>query len=158
MKTVGATDLGGLWALEWAWHAAETNLRCVRSLGICMPNPSSSHSFRDLSVHPDRQTDGKTDMARSTRLVILIKNIWGRKPFLLPVTYFPTNDGYKVLLNLNVFQKCPRKDFWALKKWQLHVSYLVGYRVRLNDLTPLKFYHRTFTKIFFIDLRNFWKI
>jgi len=74
MKTVGATDLGGLWALEWAWHAAETNLRCVRSLGICMPNPSSSHSFRDLSVHPDRQTDGKTDMARSTRLVILIKN------------------------------------------------------------------------------------
>jgi len=33
-------------------------------------------------------------MARSTRLVILIKNIytlWGRKRFLLPLTYFPTN-------------------------------------------------------------------
>jgi len=33
-------------------------------------------------------------MARSTRLVILIKTIytlWGRKSFLLPVTYFPTN-------------------------------------------------------------------
>jgi len=30
MKTVGATVLGGLWALEWAWHIAETNLRCVR--------------------------------------------------------------------------------------------------------------------------------
>jgi len=29
--------LGGLWALEWAWHPAETNLRCA---GICMPNPS----------------------------------------------------------------------------------------------------------------------
>jgi len=32
-------------------------------------------------------------MARSTRLVILIKNIytlWGRKRFLLPVTSFPT--------------------------------------------------------------------
>jgi len=27
--------LGALWALELAWHAAETNLRCVRSFGIC---------------------------------------------------------------------------------------------------------------------------
>jgi len=33
--------LGGLWALEWAWHIAETNLRCVRSSGICMPNLNS---------------------------------------------------------------------------------------------------------------------
>jgi len=29
MKIVGATGLGGLWALERAWHAAETNLRLV---------------------------------------------------------------------------------------------------------------------------------
>jgi len=38
-------------------------------------------------------TDGQTDMAVSTRLVILIKNIYtllGRKRFLLPVTYFST--------------------------------------------------------------------
>jgi len=27
IKTVGATVLGGLWALEWAWHSTETNLR-----------------------------------------------------------------------------------------------------------------------------------
>jgi len=40
MKTVGATVLSGLWALEWAWHSAETNLRCAGVLGICMPNPS----------------------------------------------------------------------------------------------------------------------
>jgi len=36
-------------------------------------------------------------MVRSTRLLILIKNIytlWGRKRFLLPVTYFPTNLEY----------------------------------------------------------------
>jgi len=31
IKTVGATVLGGLWALEWAWHSTETNLRCVKS-------------------------------------------------------------------------------------------------------------------------------
>jgi len=65
------------------------------------------NSFRDLSVHPDRQTDrrtdGQTDMARSTRLVILIKNIytvWGRKRFLLPVTYFPTNLVYPFTLRV----------------------------------------------------------
>jgi len=40
------------------------------------------------------RTDGQTYMARSTRLVILVKNtctLWGRKRFLLPVTYISTN-------------------------------------------------------------------
>jgi len=65
-----------------------------------MPNLNSlaSYSFQDLSVHPDRLTDGKTDMARSTRLVILIKNIytlWGRKRFLLP-RIFLHNDGNRM--------------------------------------------------------------
>jgi len=42
-------------------------------------------------------------MARSTRLVILIKNIytlWGRKRFLLPVTYFPKNLVYPFTLRV----------------------------------------------------------
>jgi len=42
-------------------------------------------------------------MARSTRLVILIKNIytlWGRNRFLLPVTYFPTNLVYPFTLRV----------------------------------------------------------
>jgi len=59
--------------------------------------PIASYSFRDHNVYTDRQTDGQMDMAISTRLVILIKNIytlWGRKRFLLPVTYFPTNIVY----------------------------------------------------------------
>jgi len=34
MKTVGATGLGGLWALEWAVHIRVTNLRCVPGCGI----------------------------------------------------------------------------------------------------------------------------
>jgi len=33
--------LGGLWAIEWTWHIAETNLHCARSSGICMPNLNS---------------------------------------------------------------------------------------------------------------------
>jgi len=48
-------------------------------------------------------TDIQTDMARSARLVILIKNIntlWGRKRFLLPVTYFPTNLLYPFTLRV----------------------------------------------------------
>jgi len=34
MKIVGATDLGGLWALEWAWDIRLTNLRCVQNLNL----------------------------------------------------------------------------------------------------------------------------
>jgi len=40
------------------------------------------------------RTDGQADMARSIQIVILIQNLytlWGRKRFLLPVTYFLTN-------------------------------------------------------------------
>jgi len=40
------------------------------------------------------RTDGQTDMARSTRLVIQIKNMYtfcGQKRLLLPVAYFPTS-------------------------------------------------------------------
>jgi len=36
MKIVGATGLSGLWALEWAWHSAETNLSCAGISGICL--------------------------------------------------------------------------------------------------------------------------
>jgi len=76
--------VGGLWALGWAWHSTETNLCCVRSSGICTPNLNSlAPIVSEISaiIRTDRRTDGRTDMARSTRLVILIKNIytlWGR--------------------------------------------------------------------------------
>jgi len=90
--------LGGLWALEWARHSVETNLRCVRSSGICTPNLNSL-ALIVSEISAFRQTD----MVRSTRLVILIKNIytlWGRKRFLLLVTYFPTNLVYPFTLRV----------------------------------------------------------
>jgi len=94
--------VGGLWALGWAWHSTETNLRCVRSSGICTPNLNSlAPIVSEISAFI--RPDGQTDMARSTRLVILIKNIytlWGRKRFLLPVTYFPTNLVYPFTLRV----------------------------------------------------------
>jgi len=96
IKTVGATVLGGLWTLEWAWHSAKTNLRCVRSSGICTPNLNSLA----LIVSEISAFTGETDMVRSTRIVILIKNIytlWGRKRFLLPV---PTNLVYPFTLRV----------------------------------------------------------
>jgi len=67
-----------------------------------MPNPN----FLALVVSEISafiRTDTQTDMARSTRLVILIKNIytlWGKKRFLLPVTYFPTNLAYPFTLRV----------------------------------------------------------
>jgi len=33
-QIVGATGVGGLWALEFAWHIRVTNLRCVQRYGI----------------------------------------------------------------------------------------------------------------------------
>jgi len=47
--------LGGLWALEWAWHSAETNLRCVRSSGICTP------SLNSLALPRSQRSSGRTD-------------------------------------------------------------------------------------------------
>jgi len=47
-------------------------------------------------------------MARWTRLVILIKNIytlWGRKRFPLPVTYFPANLVYPFTLRVTGVKK-----------------------------------------------------
>jgi len=76
--------LGGLCALEWAWQSTETNLRCVRSSGLCMPNLNSlalivsTPNLNSLApivsaisafIRTDRRTDGQTDMARSTQLV-----------------------------------------------------------------------------------------
>jgi len=104
MKIVVAIGLVGLWALEWAWHNAETNLRCAEISGICMPNPNIVACIVS-EISAFIRTDEQTDLARSTRLVILIKNIftlWGRKRFLPPVTYFPTSLVYPFTLRVTV--------------------------------------------------------
>jgi len=91
---VGGRQIYALWALEWAGHPAETNLRCVKSSGIYIPNPNFL-AFVVAEISAFIRTDGHTDMSRSTRLVILIKNkytLWGWKAFY--VTYFPTNLVY----------------------------------------------------------------
>jgi len=57
------------WALEWASHIAETNLRCVRSSRICMPNPNSlAYIVSEISafIRTDRQTDRRTWLDRLT--------------------------------------------------------------------------------------------
>jgi len=81
IETVGATVFGSLWALEWAWHSAETNMHCAGISGICMHNPSIIACIAS-KISAFIRTTGQTDMARSTRLVIVIKNkyiLWGRK-------------------------------------------------------------------------------
>jgi len=71
IKTVEATVLAGLCALEWAWHSTETNLRCVRSSG--KPNLNSLAliaSEISAFIRTDRQTDRRSDdqSDRRTRL------------------------------------------------------------------------------------------
>jgi len=78
-----------------------------------MPNPNSL-ALIVFEISAYIRTNGQTDRARSTRLVILIKNIntlWGRKRFLLPVTYFPTNLVYPFSLRvtsiiIGMFNEC----------------------------------------------------
>jgi len=85
-----------LWALEWAWHPAETNLSCAGNPRICTLNPNIL-ALIVSEISAVIRTDGQTDMARSTRLVILFKKmytLWGRKRFLLHETYFSTNLVY----------------------------------------------------------------
>jgi len=63
-------------------------------------------SYRD---NPRQKMRGQMDMARSTQLVILIQNIytlWGRKRFLLPVTYFSTNLVYPFTLRVTGIKSC----------------------------------------------------
>jgi len=82
--------------LERVWHPAETNLRCAGCPRNCMLNPNSL-ALIVSEISAFIRTDGQTDMARSTRLVILIKNIYtlwvGNASFCL-LCYFPTNLVY----------------------------------------------------------------
>jgi len=59
--------LGGLWALEWAWLIAETNLRCAGISGICIPNLSIvAPIVSEIStfIRTDGQTDRRTWLER----------------------------------------------------------------------------------------------
>jgi len=54
-------------------------------------------SIESVCFYSSWNLDVYTDMAKSTRLLILIKNIYtlySRKRFLLPVTYFSSNLEY----------------------------------------------------------------
>jgi len=56
--------LGGLWALEWAWHIVETNLRCAGISGICMPNSSNvALIVSNISAFIRTDGHGKIDSA-----------------------------------------------------------------------------------------------
>jgi len=83
------------WAFEadWVGLAPRWNKLALRKKLLWFPISKRSYG----------RTDRQANMARSNRLVILIKNICtseGRKRILLPVTYFPTNLIYPFTLRL----------------------------------------------------------
>jgi len=130
MKIVGATGLGGFWALEWAWR---TFLGLIdrywwgRFVGVrvglapCWTKLALRKKLRNLHA---KSQYGQTDMARSTRLVMLIKNkytLWGRKGFFLPVTYFPTNLVY--LASSSERQSCYCPGSYVPRWWWVVVFF-----------------------------------
>jgi len=84
------------------------------------------YSSRDLSVH--KKTDGQTNMAKSTQVVFLIKNIFellGQKSFIISVKYLSRTifsftlraTGLKrkiYFLNFYITWKLPAPTFLAL--------------------------------------------
>jgi len=76
-KNVGIRLVPALWAFVgakmWAWHRDEITVSYERVLRICMPNPHFP-AFIAFEISTFIRTDGQTDTACSTRLVIL-KNI-----------------------------------------------------------------------------------
>jgi len=83
-----------LWALEWVWHPAETNLRCAGSPRIFIPNPNIlALIVSEISTFIRTDAHGCNDSI----IIILIKNIytlWGQIYFLLPVLSDLPNDFF----------------------------------------------------------------
>jgi len=82
---VSTTIFGGLRELMWAWHPAETNLRCsgISRIGLLNPNFIAFIAFEIT----DRQ-------------IKTIYTVWGRTRFLLVVTYVPTILAHPFILSI----------------------------------------------------------
>jgi len=84
-------------------------------------------------------------MARSTRLVIPIKNIytlWGRERFLLPVTYFPTNLVYPFTLRVTgIKRKNAIVEYLDYQTSNMKIVGVTGFR----GLLALKWAWKTFS-------------
>jgi len=76
-------------------RCSETNLRCVRSSGICRPNLNSlALIVSEISafIRTDRQTASDPDR------------------FLMPVTFFPKNIVYPFTLRVTGIKTCSLKS------------------------------------------------
>jgi len=101
-----------------------------------MPNPNSlALIVSNISAFI------RTDMARSTRLVILIKiiyTLWGRKRILLPVTYLPTNLVYPFTLRITGIKIKIQRIYFCNIYWYIFVclkcSILFGGRLLASRL------------------------
>jgi len=124
-KTEESTVLGGFWALEWTWHPADTNLRCARSSGICIPIPNSLVLIVS-EISAFIRTDRQTDMTRSTRLEILTKNLFSDES---SIPFYSTSNGY------NNIENHPRNHSFLLVYIGLFMS---RNNLKLNDFVLMR--------------------
>lgn len=96
-----------------------------------------------MFIRTGRRADGQTDMARTTRLLIMIENIYtlySRKDFFLPVTYFYKTTFHEAQIItsyqwLDIIEWCIRG---AVKTVQNTNSW-IGFERRANDSALLAF-------------------
>jgi len=103
----------------------------IRLLGKFLPD--SFKTERLVSV----ETDGQTDMARSTRLVILIKNIytlWGRKHLLHCVANFWLKSIY------------PLQGYKNIGIFSSFSSMCISYRKKIDEAEALQWVYRVLTE------------
>jgi len=86
--------LGGLWALAWAWHSAETSLRCAGISGTSVPYPSIVACIVS-EISGFIRTDGQTVSIPDQEYI----HFMGSET-LPSVTYSPTNLVYPFTLRV----------------------------------------------------------
>jgi len=101
------------------------------------------------------RTDGQMDLARSTRLLILINNIYTLycwKPFLLPVTYFLRNLVYPFTLRVTVEPKI-RGPFFEMR---VSVVFLLFNMVLIYIYSKLRFFEKKNTQKNMTHFTQLW--
>jgi len=101
-KNVGAKQVLALWALVVRVAPCWNNLRGARTSRVYMPNPSSSYSSRDASVHAEGQTDGhgQFDSTASERVLWIwrFRNRVFLEHFLIRESVFASIQSREILV------------------------------------------------------------
>jgi len=90
---------GGLWALECAWHSAETNLRCTPNLNCLDLIVSEISAFIRTDGQTDRRIDSASDRDQEY-IYFMVPETLSSACYILSdessIPIYSTSNGYKM--------------------------------------------------------------